>query len=586
MLLVITLCFFIFSDVSSTVKNIEVDVGMRHKIMRKELTEYFEYIRNNINIHKSAHFCIYFQDNTTEARDTATAIMKTLYCPGMSITNYAIWNMKRIEFRASVMFVFIKDRISGFNHILGEILRMRIYNVRIYTCFVICEEIIDDTFIDQLLLHLWEQNFIRYVIVYFRKNAEMEIISYDPFRGNKKVFNKKTAINKLFPDLLNDLNGYKFRVSMFEDWPTMKRNPNGKWNGFDYDMLRVIVRTLNASFIVVEPPQATAFFGAHNDIVENRSDFCFVRYFQMNNFGDVEFSFSTQLDPIHVFVPTPPMVMQYSYMYLIFDREVWCAIAFTAFVVMLLLKIVTTYYYNLPNCTFFYIALEIWAIALSVSRKNLVRMKGAIKFVILPWIVVSLILSTAFQSILRNNLQFPKYQHGLECLSDLADHDVTIYSAINFTNITLDTPKLSDNIVIKTNEQIKAMCEASDYSGAYLIPFFSFRSPSKKHNRKETSYRMIAEPILTGHGVYMFKKNSPFLDKFNDMIWKLKENGIYSKIQESSFTTISNSDKCNPEKMSLFQLQGVFLALMVGFLIALIAFLREVVSLNIRKLMK
>ncbi|KAL3277555.1 hypothetical protein HHI36_012899 [Cryptolaemus montrouzieri] len=88
------------------------------------------------------------------------------------------------------------------------------------------------------------------------------------------------------------MNHFQLRVSLFEEWPILRKKrgiipSRRKWVGRDYELLDIIVRIMNATFKVLEPPAETRYIGALKDIREKRVDFCFVRRFRMEDIDGI-----------------------------------------------------------------------------------------------------------------------------------------------------------------------------------------------------------------------------------------------------------------------------------------------------------
>ncbi|KAL3283389.1 hypothetical protein HHI36_006536 [Cryptolaemus montrouzieri] len=128
-----------------------------------------------------------------------------------------------------------------------------------------------------------------------------------------------------------------------------------------------------------------------------------------------------------------------------------------------------------------------------------------VKGVTIPWMVACLILSTAFQSGLRKEFLFLKYEQGLQTISDLVTDNVLICSSMNLSNMALELPKLNKNIMLKSNAEMKNMMKSSDYSGVHTFPFLQKTVGNRKQPPKK-NFLMLDGPLLTGHGVYIFRK--------------------------------------------------------------------------------
>ncbi|KAL3283385.1 hypothetical protein HHI36_006532 [Cryptolaemus montrouzieri] len=218
----------------------------------------------------------------------------------------------------------------------------------------------------------------------------------------------------------------------------------------------------------------------------------------------------------------------------------------------------------------------------SIPVKNLFNSKAAVKCVIIPWMVACLILSTAFQSGLREELLFPKYEKGLQTISDLVTDNVVIYSSMNLSKMALGLPRLNKNIMLKSNAEMKNMMKSPDYSGVYTFPFLQKTVGNRKQPPKK-KFLMSDEPLLTGHGVYIFRKNSPYLDRINTIIMRQRENGIFSRMN-----AIASTENAQPygtvsvdQKITVFHLVGVFTIHLFGILLALIILFMEIGHLGI-----
>lgn len=89
---------------------------------------------------------------------------------------------------------------------------------------------------------------------------------------------------------------------------------------------------------------------------------------------------------------------------------------------------------------------------------------------------------------------------------------------------------------------------------------------------------------MSGHGVYLFKKNSPYVDRFNKILLKQRENGLYMRMAGSLPKESYTSDVGSPLRITVFHLQGVFLIHACGIFIGTVIFLMEVGHIKLVKL--
>jgi hypothetical protein len=108
-------------------------------------------------------------------------------------------------------------------------------------------------------------------------------------------------------------------------------------------------------------------------------------------------------------------------------------------------------------------------------------------------------------------------------------------------------------------------------------------------NRKNFTFKICKEPLLTNHIVFYFTQNFYLVDEINELIGRMKnaglDNHVISKYVDMQLMSLQDVQK-DPTALTMKNLSGVFQLLIYGQLLALVSFIVEVCYVKMQKRMR
>ncbi|XP_045465420.1 uncharacterized protein LOC123674560 [Harmonia axyridis] len=398
-----------------------------------------------------------------------------------------------------------------------------------------------------------------------------KMFSYNPFKKKiRELFN-----DELFPHYLNNMEEFNLRVSMFEQWPRVSKK-SGQWRGEDVTLLQILGKLLNANITIVETPAKDGYEGAYESIMNNESDFCFVKFFQVDEFDDIEFSAPLELNSIELMVPNPKPIPTYLTIFMVFSVGSWAFIAVMFILVIVCFKVFSMCLNTPKKWKLGDIIMMMILIALNWSVKNLEKVQKLLRIVLFPYIIISLIVSVAFQSHLLTRLQFMFYYDEIRNLKDVALSGFPIYT---FVHLPYPPPEIiKDQVIALSHLNYSRLTEGRKLV-VLGLPFLQRKSPPRKPGTPNRfKFYPIDQVLARGYGVYMFRKHSPFVSKISRVMSSIKQYALTeSKVVDKSSRIVEDikMEDFDKDYLTLFEMASVFCILIFGLALSILIFLAE-----------
>ncbi|XP_044757856.1 uncharacterized protein LOC123316011 [Coccinella septempunctata] len=404
---------------------------------------------------------------------------------------------------------------------------------------------------------------------------ELRMFNYNPF---KKKVNELFMVNNeiAFPHYLNNMEQFNLRVSMFIQWPRVSKTRK-RWNGEDVTLLMIIGKILNANITIVQTPTAEGYGGAYKSIMANESDFCFVKFFQVDEFEDVEFTSPLELNSVELFVPYPKPIPTYLTIFMVFTLDQWAIIGLLLILAIAFFKSFSRYLKNTRRWKLGEVVMMMILIALNLSVKNLEKTAKLLRMVLYPFIILSLIFSVAFQSNLLTRLQFLFFYDGIKNLKDLALSGFPIYTYVHLPYPTAEV--IRNQVISLPSLDYPELTQNGRKLAAFGLPFSRKRMPPRKPGVRPIRYYSLDQVLARGYGVYMFRKHSPFVSKFSRVMASIKQYALTnSRVIDKTVAIVDDytMDDFQKEYLTLFELASVFYILILGLVLGLFVFFIEI----------
>lgn len=433
---------------------------------------------------------------------------------------------------------------------------------------IICPPNSNETATEDLLESIWN---IFYFLDCFLITCSdsVAVRTYNPFFNTTILFNQNQIENcEIFTDKLKNLNGFKLKVTLFEDPPRITIR-NGEFDGSSVRTMKLVLQIMNATAEVVVPQKVNGgyFGGAAADLQAYRSHISFVETFTVKMLGnDRSYSYPHQLNDYVVVVRKRMEIVDYFNVYEIFDFATWLCI--------LMGILLTTAYrtYLDKRCDVGSSFVLTWSGITGVSLNSIFNASRKIKLVFIVWIVSCLILDTHFSSLLASKIIKPRVRQDIDTIQELKEINPKILMSSVFIKAIPKEYGISENLVGASHLERHQALENLDDKIAVVLA-----SSVVELIRDKSHLHILKEHLLPGFAIYRFQPKSPFLKTVDNIIFKDIEYGI-TKFNEN-FTISHKFKKETGQKGSLLKfvhIKNIFLILIAGHTIATIVLFFEI----------
>ncbi|KAJ3663163.1 hypothetical protein Zmor_007469 [Zophobas morio] len=523
---------------------------------------------------KNDYSCSYINVNSEDTKDVSNVFIKHNQCPSVVVGDNFTASGYIPKLQAT--FIFLKT-IQDIVTQIGKLRKYRLWNSRKENHFVICRRVNDIKFLSGLMQTIWKQRILNFVVVFVWKR--LEIFSYNPFKEEViNVTSYKLWHLHLFPDKLSNLYGYQLRVSLFNNFPLTTKE-NGEWIGEDYVRLQLVTSMINATFRIIESPENSLYDGAYDDIMNDVTDFCFISHYYMHYlYQGAEYTYTHQPDQIVAVVPFQHQSLFHNYtVFSIFDITVWVS----SICMITILVIFTTMVNLLKKKVFRINCLQYFSTSLGNPLTNFGTQPFAIKILFLIFILSCIIFRTAFQCFLISTFVTPKPEEKMTTIAEFRESNLNIHTTAFLANMILFNEHLSDRVFnISAPERIKRLYSL-DTSASYaiILTFANKFMESLKSNYAKPPFYILEEALVPGMDTYFFQRHSPYLEKIDECLLRLKQYALSEKrVYTSSYFKRNFTRSRSPViVLGVEHLQSVFHILTVGLLLSVLVFICEIV---------
>ncbi|KAK9874613.1 hypothetical protein WA026_005443 [Henosepilachna vigintioctopunctata] len=520
-------------------------------------------------------------DNSDAAYDVVKIILQTLHFPTVVFDEkYFSVDHKSIQATLAIVLIEVKENIDI---IVRNLLNSTSYEVKTPVVLIICKKVKKYALeVEYLLPHICRFGLTRFILVYVTDKVHAK--TYNPF--TRKILNIQQNHDAETPNFLRNLRGHRLRVGLFEEWPLIKAETKlfsrRKWMGRDYELLKVVVKILNATYKIIEPPKNTRYEGAIKDLIRGKTDFCFVRQFQAGKYDNIEPTEYNEMASFDILVPKPRQLKANEAFFKTFRIEIWVGIAFCIILLLVVLKLLLDYYTHPSRWGQEEILLDLWGILMNVPIRNLRKYKRVLKMPIISWIWACLIFAVSFQCRLIDLMQSPYFDKGIRTLEDLEKSKLPIYSSFNYTDIMGNASLFRHHYRSLNHTELQDFVWGNETNVAFAMPFVVIRghiNPFMFPLNHTPSHVILKEPLFHSFAVYLFQKNSPYTHAVSKALMIQRQYGFSKKITRMS-KEVDVHRVSRVKRLSIYHVQTAFILLAIGLILSFVVFIYEQGSLE------
>jgi len=400
------------------------------------------------------------------------------------------------------------------------------------------------------------------------------------------------------------------KVFSFIHPPAVMENSEKNYTGLEINFVELILKRLNLTAEYnVSPNTKDAYYPLFEETIRQiepaSSDIAIgVLPFHASIIGIVEATIPYLYITVSWYVPCAKPASCWTSNLKIWGSLFWAcfsAVAILAVIVMWLLAKYETQLHvrESPNYkTIMYCIYNVWAIltGVSVPQKPI---SLSLRIFFIAWVWYSFVMTNLYQAYFIGLLLNPGFEKGITTLNELMESGIEYGYAGDIDGIQFSDPTY--NIIRKNRKVCKTIykclqrvIERKDF--ATIFDSFHaeyFRTKLLFHNIQVPVCTIQEDIMLFRVSMYMAKGN-PLLHRFNEIIPRIFEAGLYRKWQEdllyssrlddhpiddedTNFSDFATNDlNTDYSPFSLIQLHGVFESLLIGQIINTLVFLVEV----------
>lgn len=298
-------------------------------------------------------------------------------------------------------------------------------------------------------------------------------------------------------------------------------------------------------------------------------------------------------------VPKPFLLPVTTYMFQPLRLSVWMFCGLFLFYLSCILYLIDRLYSRIHlthvPLEYCYALLTVLRIFTSGTISYPTKNPSKINVILLLWCIYSSLIAIAYSAGFTSILTYPRYTKPINTFQEMVDQNIHWGGKSNGLKYFFEesqkliTRQLSQKFIEEKTieDKIKRISEHNYGTFVKLLPNKYVTDTENLDDYGRANLKIIPECIETYQIVFVFSKNSPYVNIFNKNIQALTENGIiqfwYQKLKfryeltytVNFFTSYSADIEFNIKALNLKYIQGALYLLAIGFAISLFIFLGE-----------
>ncbi|XP_064101060.1 ionotropic receptor 21a-like [Macrobrachium nipponense] len=452
---------------------------------------------------------------------------------------------------------------------------------------------------------------------FFQNNQRISERTLGTWRADQT--SRMTAVRKFdwFSPKLDNFNGFEFRVTTFNHPPSsiFEVNDDGSisYDGLEIRLLKTMVSKLNFTVKIAQPRDGdkwgsklenNTWTGAMGETIRGETEVSFANYFiTSDRLKLIDMTRPYHIDYTCFITPMPQPSPQYSAVAWPFQLNVWIAVFLTLFLIPPVIRLtaileVGTWFKDFGNAFMF----TLGTFLNKSPPPELMPLSNGLRIAVITSSLATLVLGVAYTSSLIAFLLVPLPTQPVNTLEDLLDSDLQWgvrdtggWEEWFSNSIDPTSRKIAEGFkfVRGIEAGIARVLEgnfAFMNSGTFLRYLVSSNFTNEYGQTELHVTRECFVPFRVGLGMPRF---SVYTSKFNAVIDRVVEGGMVSrwfqdllhkaerKQRDKTRKMQKLSENRDPtssvgKKLSLYHLQGTFIILCAGWVLAFVAFICEV----------
>lgn len=428
----------------------------------------------------------------------------------------------------------------------------------------------DTTLNDIMEFFVWKAKIFNFIVIFYED--KLKIVTYNPFTKEIINFSSFNSCN-MYPDKIKNLYQYELKVSMFLDPPQIMYFKNGKPYGPDITLLEIIARLMNFSIKYTSPESISnysPFTDAHVEVISGKTDFCFVNNFVVSITRNAQYTYSIRLNNVVILLSKKSKTNKVHKLLQNLDKFCWICLCFSVLTIALIQYFVANILDKIRK-TFLDLLLFTWATLQGVRLPLRTQNTMPAKCLFILWILCALFINFAFQCSMLSIFIQPHKVEYIDTVKELVSNGV----ATKIRAVLKDKlPQLGLKFIEVDNSYRYQPYRGLNNNTAVAVS----ERIAKMFIKQNKDLIIVEEYLLQAHTGYYFPLNSPYIEKFNQIIMMSNEFGIIKCIEDLDQSQYKQHTKqlklLNP--LQIIEVVQALYLLIVGYIFATLIFLFEI----------
>lgn len=456
--------------------------------------------------------------------------------------------------------------------------------------------------INKALFELWKLRKI-YKVVFVCDIKQFNTFMYVPLlfgiNGRlRKIYNFKD-IDYFIKYGVHNLQAMTIKTSLYPSVSSAIKINDKYIGGHDWHALKTLSQFMNFTPIVSLPSDNTGygnlrnntFSGPFKDILEGKTDIVMIGHF-LRNYTKQYFLLTQYISQEYVCIALPQATRMphFNTIIQIFQFKIWLCLLFiyifSILVNVLIFKLSTRR--SLNKLSVLDLAFSIYE--LSITGVIILRSKMNSYRVLLSFLFLTVIvINNAFQGSLVTFISTPLHYANIDTIQDLVASPLPIVvSQSVWEEIYFEDPDMSDLL-----NKMRIETDLSKYAEGYLALFirlpYNLRYIYKNYvsfmyPESVKPFHLMEESIINYYTAYLVPQDSPYLERINNFLLMIQENGLIQK-WDSEVVVLSKNiflpqvygelNEKESRAFSLNDLDFAFHVLIVGLTFSTVLFIIE-----------
>lgn len=476
------------------------------------------------------------------------------------------------------------------------------------------------------MLYLWKYNVIKTVLIITEDAMKVsyKIFTWLPFENGRcghnqneisllgfcndsKIISTTSTFDNRVP---NDLNNCQVRV-VAHIWPVhvLPLSKNSEFtDGVEIALINAIAHqarmkieyklfTKEEAWGVVYPNRTST--GMLGVLGHGEADIAIGGYWPSRSRSSMyDMSIQYFYDEIKFIIHTAKSAQRWKSLTTIFGIDTWILLLASYVIITLLMQflIIHTRRISMTNKELSITAMNLFG-PIFMTPVNFVLERFNLRLFFILWVFSNFFLNASYQTSLTSVLATPSFEHQVSTLDEMIDNRFNFI--FNMPTLGLLETWDDKNFEVMLKHHVKCtptldclltVFQNLNYSTLLPHSYYKYESWRFKDKHGNSEMYVFDDTLMNYITVMYMTKGYPLKERINDLIARTTESGLVKHwlqmvyLKQKLITSLMVEDNKEPEPLSLEHLYGIFMLLVMGWSVAMLSFIVEVLTKNTRRI--